>query len=142
MNILITGVGGPTPRSFAIALKKYSTYKSYTLIATDINPLSIGLYQKDLFDRSYVVPRATDESYWPAVERIIAENKIDYAVILPELEVTVWSKRMSAGKLPCKALLPDPAITELLVDKAGMTEKLKDLGVVPPSVAFSRSEKM
>ena len=60
MKILITGVGGPTPRSFAISLKKYSTYANYEFIATDINPLSIGLYQKDLFKKSYVIPKASD----------------------------------------------------------------------------------
>jgi carbamoyl-phosphate synthase large subunit len=87
MKILITGVGGPTPRSFAIALKKYSFYKRFEIIATDINPLSIGLYQSELFSKSYIVPRCTDENYWDKIEQIIKDNKIDYAVILPELEV-------------------------------------------------------
>ncbi|RLD79654.1 MAG: carbamoyl phosphate synthase, partial [Bacteroidetes bacterium] len=63
MKILITGVGGPTPRSFAIALKKYSKYAKYQLIATDINPLSIGLYQNDLFEKSYIIPKAKDPRY-------------------------------------------------------------------------------
>lgn len=141
MKILMTGVGGPTPRSFAIGLKKYSKYTNYEIIATDINPLSIGLYQKDLFDKSYIVPRATDAAYWPAIEKIVAENKIDVAVILPELEVMEWSKRMEAGKLPCKAFLPASSIAALLVDKAKMTELLDPLGVVPPSVEFNRDEK-
>ena len=52
MKILITGIGGPTPRSFAIALKKYSFYKRFELIGTDINPLAIGLYQNDLFNKT------------------------------------------------------------------------------------------
>ncbi len=141
MKILMTGVGGPTPRSFAIGLKKYSKYTNYEIIATDINPLSIGLYQKDLFDKSYIVPRATDAAYWPAIEKIVLENKIDVAVILPELEVMEWSKRKEAGKLPCKAFLPASSIAALLVDKAKMTELLDSLGVVPPSVEFNRDEK-
>lgn len=141
MKILITGVGGPTPRSFAIALKKYSSYKSFELIATDINPLSIGLYQKELFDKSYIVPRATDENYWEVIEEIIQENKIEMAVILPELEVMEWSKRKETDSLPCKVLLPDYSIASLLVDKSKMTEMLDDLGIVPPSISFSRDDQ-
>jgi len=140
MKILITGVGGPTPRSFAIALKKYSFYKRFELIATDINPLSIGLYQGELFSKSYIVPRCTDSNYWDKINEIIKENNIEYAVILPELEVMEWSKRSEAGKLPCKALLPDSIMAELLVDKAKMTDILKSLDIVPQSVEFSSDE--
>ena len=132
MKILITGVGGPTPRSFAIALKKYSSYKKFELIATDINPLSIGLYRDDLFDKAYLVPRATDANYWEVIDKIILENQIDYAVINPELEVIEWSRRQKIGNLPCKVLLPDLVLSELFVDKSQMTHLLKDQDIVPP----------
>jgi hypothetical protein len=139
MNILVTGVGGPTPRSFSIALKKFSRYKMFELIATDINPLSIGLYQTELFSKSYVVPRCTDASYWGKIEEIVKNNQIELAVILPELEVMEWSKRAEEGNLPCKALLPGSKIVGLLVDKAQMTEMLDPLDLVPPSVEFDRN---
>ena len=137
MKILITGVGGPTPRSFAIALKNYSSYKPFEIIATDINPLSVGLYQSHLFSGAYLVPAAAHPDYWGAIEKIIEENKIEIAVILPELEVIAWSKRKETHKLPCKVLLPDSSIAELLVDKSKMTQLLKDLDIVPLSVGFS-----
>jgi carbamoyl-phosphate synthase large subunit len=91
MNILITGVGGPTPRSFAISLKKYSHYKNFRIVGTDINPLAIGLYQKELFDESYIVPRASDENYWNVIDEIVRKENIEIAVINPELEVIEWS---------------------------------------------------
>lgn len=141
MKILITGVGGPTPRSFAIALKKYSFYKRFEIIATDINPLSIGLYQTELYNKSYIVPRATDKNYWEEIEKIIKENQIEIAVILPELEVMEWSKRMQTHDLPCKVLLPDLSMAELLVDKAKMTNILKELDIVPLSVSFNSDDK-
>jgi hypothetical protein len=140
MKILITGVGGPTPRSFAIALKKYSFYKRFELIATDINPLSVGLYQNELFSKSYLVPRCTHDNYWNVIDMIVKENNIEYAVILPELEVMEWSKRNEIGLLPCNALLPDSIMAELLVDKAKMTEILKPFNIVPESVEFSSNE--
>lgn len=140
MKILMTGVGGPTPRSFAIALKKYSRYTDFDIIATDINPLSIGLYQKELFSKSYVIPRATDSRYWDVIEKIVAENKIEVAVILPELEVIEWSKRKQTHPLPCHVLLPDLDIVNLLVDKSKMTVLLQSFDVVPPSVEFSNTD--
>src|SRR5437868_4050518 len=115
MKILITGVGGPTPRSFAIALKKYSFYKRFELIGTDINPLAVGLYQNELFNKTFVVPAATSPDYWQAIEKIIAENQIDMAIILPELEVMEWSRRKMQKPLPCKALIPDHSMAQLLV---------------------------
>lgn len=141
MRILITGVGGPTPRSFAIALKKYSFYKRFELYGTDINPLAMGLYQNELFDKTFVVPPASSPDYWNAIEKLIADNKIDFAVILPELEVMEWSRRKEKEALPCKAMIPDYSMAELLVDKSKMTEILKDLDIVPPSVTFSRDIK-
>ncbi len=143
MNVLITGVGGPTPRSFAIAVKKYGQMKDVKFFATDINPLAIGLYNRDLFAKSFLVPHCTKPEYWTAIENIIRENEITHAVILPELEVMEWSKKASRETLPVKVLLPSPDVAELLVDKSRMTELLDDLGLVPASVAFRRdSDKL
>jgi carbamoyl-phosphate synthase large subunit len=144
MNILMTGVGGPTPRSFAHSLKFIGTqYRNAQLIATDTNRLAIGLYQNALFSHSYVIPRADDTAYWKVIEEIVEKHKIEAAVVLPELEVVEWSKRAQKGELPCKAFLPDPSINGILVDKAAMTEILMESGLVPPSVSFHRdSDKL
>lgn len=140
MKILITGVGGPTPRSFAISLKKYSFYKRFELYGTDINPLAVGLYQNELFNRTFVVPPASDPSYWKVMRALIADNGIEMAVILPELEVMEWSRMKQTGDLPCKVLLPDYDMATLLVDKARMTEILDDMDLVPRSVSFNRDQ--
>lgn len=141
MKILITGIGGPTPRSFAIALKKFSFFRRFDLFGTDINPLAIGLYQNELFNKTFVIPPASSHDYWNVIETIIKENNIEIAVILPELEVMEWSKRKESQVLPCKVLLPDYSMAELLVDKSKMTEILRDLDIVPPSVTFNRDIK-
>ncbi len=141
MKILITGVGGPTPRSFAIALKKYSNYKSYYLVGTDSNPLSIGLYQKDLFDKTCLVPPASHPDYWKVIDKIIEENSIEIAIILPEKEVLVWSMRMNETGLPCKSLIPELPLAELLIDKSKMTLALQSFRLVPQSVEFNRNQE-
>jgi hypothetical protein len=141
MKVLITGVGGPTPRSFAHSLKTYSSkYKNIELIGTDINSLSIGLYQKNLFDRTYLVPHSASDEYWSRIEEIVQRNSIEFAVILPELEVLEWSRKELMGNLPCKVLLPHYSVNKILLDKAKTTNILKDLYVVPPSISFARND--
>jgi hypothetical protein len=141
MKLLITGVGGPTPRSFALSLLHHSRSIVCQCIGTDVNPLAIGLYQRDIFPHTYVIPPARQvEAYWAALEEIINRHQVDAAVILPELEVLAWSQRQEQGSLPCRALIPDRALAEALVDKARMTELLQPSGFVPNSVEFDRNE--
>lgn len=141
LNILITGVGGPTPRSFARAIKEIGNYTSYKLIGTDIHPYAIGLYQSHLFDHSYLTPKSSDLQYWEAMEDIIKKEKIDMAVILPEQEVLAWSRRQATGSLPCKALIPPIEAVDKMLDKSILTEALKDSGFVPKSVIIDVSDK-
>jgi carbamoyl-phosphate synthase large subunit len=140
MRILLTGVGGPTPRSFAQALLKYSQYASYEFIATDANPYAFGLYMPHLFKKSYLIPKAGDAEYWSHIENIIRNERIDFAVILPELEVLEWAKRKMYNALPCKVLLPDYNLAIQLVDKALMTETLEPFGLVPKSFTVARGD--
>ena len=141
MRVLFTGVGGPTPRSFAYSLKKYSTYSDWEFYGTDIDAYSIGLYNKDLFKESFLIAPASDPvSYWRDIEWIIEAKQIDFAVILPELEVIELAKRKSRSKLPCTSLIPDLLVSQILVDKAKMSESLIGLDLVPHSVEFHRSQ--
>ena len=137
MKILITGVGGPSPRSFAIALKRHSFYKRYQIIGTDNNPLAHGLYNDALFNQSYVVPLAAEPDYWEVINKIIEKHQISYAIVLPEREVLEWSRKSIEGNLPCESLLPDYELAKILVDKARMTDILEPLEVVPASVPFT-----
>ncbi len=141
LNILITGVGGPTPRSFARAIKESGNYKSYRLIATDIHPHAIGLYQKALFDKSYITPKSSEADYWSVMESIILEEKIDIAIILPEQEVLAWSIRQDEGSLPCQALIPPKAAVDKMLDKGVLTEALSSSGLVPASVLIDVNYK-
>lgn len=141
INILITGVGGPTPRSFARAIKEIGNYKSYRLIGTDIHPYAIGLYQKGLFEKSYITPKSSDPDYWGIMEFIIEKERIDIAVILPEQEVLTWSERQQSGILPCKALIPPKEAVDKMLDKGILAQALKASGLVPKSVMIDMRSK-
>ena len=137
MNILINGVGGPTPRSIARSLKQYSKFKNAKLIGTDINPYAHGLYEKELYDATYLVPPAHDPEYWHEIEKIITKHNIDIALVHPEVEVLEWAKRSENEDLPCKTLLPSQKMVEVLIDKSRMTEVLKDTDLVPKSFTIN-----
>jgi len=68
------------------------------------------------------------------MEKIIEEEKIDLAVILPEQEVLAWSERQARDVLPCKALIPHAKAVHTMLDKGVLSELLKDSGLVPRSV--------
>lgn len=141
LNILITGVGGPTPRSFARAIKEIGNYKQYRLIGTDIHPHAIGLYQKELFDEGVITPKSNHPNYWLAMEEVIKKYKIDIAIILPEQEVLTWSKRQENGTLPCKALIPPKEAIDNMLDKGVLSEALSPSGLVPTSITIHRDDK-
>lgn len=141
LNILITGVGGPTPRSFARAIKEIGNYVDYKLIGTDIHKYAIGHYQNSLFDKSYVTLRSSDFGYWSEMESLIQKETIDIAVILPEQEVLAWSKRQAEGKLPCKALIPPKLAVDQMLDKGILTKALSTSGLVPTSIIIDTNSQ-
>lgn len=140
MKILVTGVGGVTPRSFAQALRKYSYYSRYELIGTDSNQYALGLYMPQLFNKTYLVPKVSDPDYWPVIDEIIDENEIDYAVINPELEVVEWAKRSLTYQFPLKVLLPEHRLASRLVDKAYLASILEPYGLVPKSFTIKKTD--
>jgi glutathione synthase/RimK-type ligase-like ATP-grasp enzyme len=139
-NLLLTGIGGPTPRSLARALRWHSRYKPYRLIGTDINPQARDLYDRELYDQTYLVPPAGHPDYWPEIEGLISKHNIEIALVQPELEVLAWAQRTEAGGLPCKALLPSHALALALTDKGSMTAALEGTGLVPPSRLIAADE--
>lgn len=133
MNILVTGVGGPTPRSFvrAIKLSESDHVKSYRFIGVDCNPLAYGLYDNSLFDVSYVVPRADDKNYWQVINDIIEKESIDAAIILPEEEVLEWALNKAKLDNDIATHLPDYDLANALVNKHRLHEYLKDSLLIP-----------
>ncbi|WP_206736006.1 hypothetical protein [Aequorivita sp. KMM 9714] len=137
VTILINGVGGPTPRSIARSLLRFSKLK-VRLIGTDVNPLAHGLYEKDLYSKTYVIPSADNSNYWSTLEKIIIDEKVDLAIVQPELEVLEWTRYKYQGNdWPCKVLLPDYDIVKNLIDKSLMTKILEDTDLVPNSLNIS-----
>lgn len=139
MNILISGIGGPTPRSIAKRIRE--VYPDCNIIGIDANKKALGFYIKGLVDKHYIVPRASDASYWDAINKIITDDKIDFAFIQPEFEVIKWGEFFeAAGKYPCPVLLPPLELARKLMDKALMSDLLEGTDYIPKTVKISPSQ--
>lgn len=84
-TILVTGIGGLTPRSIATIVKK--NHPDYKIIGCDINKKAVGFFMKGLLDEYYVCPRCTYPEYFPWIENLVEEKHIDYAFVQPESEI-------------------------------------------------------
>jgi carbamoyl-phosphate synthase large subunit len=116
MRILITGVGGPTPRSVARSLKRHWSGANPVLYGTDTNTRASGLYDRELYEETRVVPPASATGYWNAIEKLVREWKVDFALIQPEAEVIKWAERNESSGLPCPALGPSSTLAKALTD--------------------------
>lgn len=133
MNILITGIGGPTPRSIARCIRE--NFENIKIIGVDVNRKALGFYIDGLTDVSLMIPRADSDSYWPEIHRIINDYKIDLAFVQPELEVTKWGEYFEAnGKYPCPVFIPPLAHVNALMNKAKMADLLGDTDYIPKTI--------
>src|SRR5690554_6142403 len=104
-NILVTGIGGPTPRSIAKQLR--SLDNGFNLVGVDCNAKALGFYIDSLVDKHYLIPRVDNASYWDTIKKIIEKEKIDIAFVQPEMEVTVWGEyKIKHGEYPCPVFIP------------------------------------
>ena len=140
MNVLISGVGGPTPLGIAKSLKKPHAIDDYRLVGIDGDQLAPGLYNKELFDETYLVPLASEENYWDEIQKIVEREEIDFAFIVPEREVLVWAKKQKTESLPCEALIPGYDVAEVFYDKFKTFEFLKESGLVAKTLRVNKEE--
>ncbi|MBB3229545.1 hypothetical protein [Halomonas stenophila] len=136
INILVTGVGGPTPRSFVRSILE-SACERYRFVGVDANPLGIGLYDRDSYLDTYVVPEADSDDYWSAIGRIVNRHEIALAVVMPEVEVLAWARAQEEHRLPCKAFVPAYQASRVLVDKKAMHDVLHGKQYLPKHCTFS-----
>lgn len=136
-TILVTGIGGLTPRSIATTIKR--NHPDYKLIGIDINKKAIGFFMKGLLDEYYVCPRCTSDEYFPWIERLVRERNIDYAFVQPESEIVEWGDYYDKhGKYPCPVFMGCKKLSVSLKDKSIMAELLKDTEFIPKTIKVTQ----
>ncbi len=136
-TILITGIGGLTPRSIARNIKK--NHPDYRLIGCDIDNKSIGFFMKDLLDDYFVCPRCTDSEYFHWIEKLVEEKHIDYAFVQPESEIVEWGNYFEQhGKYPCPVFMGSRLLSISLKDKSIMADLLEGTEFIPKTIKVTK----
>lgn len=139
-NLLITGIGGLTPRSIAKSVKK--VYPQIKIIGIDMNPKAIGFYMDKLVDRYFVCPGVDSRDYWVFIKSLIHSEKIDLAFIQPEKEVIAWGEYYALyHEYVCPVLIPPIEISTVLVDKSKMAEVLAGTEFIPNTIKVTQRER-
>lgn len=136
-TILITGVGGLTPRSIAKVIRK--NHPEYKLIGCDINKKAVGFFIKGLLDEYYVCPRCDSDDYFPWIEELVKNKSIDYAFVQPESEIVEWGDYYDKnGKFPCPVFMGSKLLSTSLKDKSIMADLLEGTHFIPKTIKITQ----
>lgn len=141
-TILITGIGGLTPRSITTIIRE--NHPDYKIIGCDVEKKSMGFFMKTaegkkLIDEYYISPHCTNIEYFPWIERLVAEKSIDYAFVQPESEIVEWGNYYEKnGKFPCPVFMGCKLLSESLRDKAIMADLLKGTDFIPKTIKVTQ----
>lgn len=136
-TILITGIGGLTPRSIAKVIKK--NHPDYYLIGCDIDKKAVGFFMRNLLNEYYVCPRCTSSGYFPWIERLVKEKHVDYAFVQPESEIVEWGDYYDKnGKYPCPVFMGNKLLSVSLKNKSIMADLLKETEYIPKTIKVTQ----
>lgn len=138
-TILVTGIGGLTPRSIANIIRK--NHPDYRIIGCDIDKKAVGFFMKGLLDEHYVCPRCTSDEYFPWIEKLVKKEKIDYAFVQPESEIVEWGDYYEKnGRFPCPTFMGSKLLSVSLKDKSIMADLLEGTEFIPKTIKVTQSE--
>ena len=136
-TILITGIGGLTPRSIATIIRK--NQPDYRIIGCDIEKKAMGFFMRGLVDDYYIAPRCDSPDYFAWMEKLVAEKAIDYAFVQPEAEIVVWGEYYEKnGRYPCPVLMGCKLLSESLRDKSIMADLLEGTEFIPKTIKVTQ----
>jgi len=143
-TILITGIGGLTPRSIATIIKE--NHPDYKLVGCDVEKKAMGFFMKTkdgrkLIDKYYVAPHCDDASYFPWIEKLVDREQVDYAFVQPEAEIVEWGQYWEDhGKYPCPVFMGSKLLSESLRDKSIMADLLKGTEYIPKTIKVTQDD--
>ncbi len=137
-TILITGIGGLTPRSIAKHIRK--KHPNYKLIGCDINKKAMGFFMDGLLDEHYICPPCTSETYFPWLEALVCDRNIDYAFVQPEREIVEWGAYYEKnGRYPCPVFMGSKLLSVSLKNKSIMADLLKGTDFIPKTIKVTQT---
>ena len=92
-----------------------------------------------LLDEYYICPGCTSPEYFPWMEKLVKDRKIDYAFVQPEAEIVEWGDYYERnGKFPCLVFMGCKRLSESLRDKSIMAELLEGTDYIPKTIKVTQ----
>ena len=136
-TVLITGIGGLTPRSIARIVRK--NHPDYRIVGCDVNKKAMGFFMKGLLDSYYICPPCRDEAYFPWMEKLVEAEQIDYAFVQPESEIVEWGAFFEKNhRYPCPVFMGSRLLSASLRDKSIMAELLEGTDYIPRTIKVTQ----
>ena len=136
-TILVTGIGGLTPRSITGIIRE--NHPDYKIIGCDMEKKAVGFFMKGLLDEYYICPRCPSPDYFLWIERLVAEKNIDYAFVQPESEIVEWGDYFEKnGKYPCPVFMGSKVFSMSLKDKSIMADLLEGTEFIPKTIKVTQ----
>lgn len=135
MKIIVTGACAVSARNVLRSLKMSDRFKDSTFIGWDMCSIMYGVYSKE-FDRLYKVPAVSDPQYRDVVSDILAKERPDAVMVIPEVEVLYWAR----NPFDVPHLVPEASFCELAISKRRLFNLLKGTGLVPKNEDLSREK--
>lgn len=138
IRILVTGACGVTSRSVVRSLNVSKIFSGKCeFIGTDVCYNEYGIYE-GLYKKIYKVPYFNDANYRPLMERIIMENQIEYAILIPEPEVLYWSEQ----PFNVKFLKIPPIFAKKVLSKRSLYDTLSEKNYIPKYQVITRENML
>lgn len=137
-KILVTGACGVTSRSVVRSLNRSEIFKGQCeFIGTDVCYNEYGIYE-GLYEKVYKVPYFSDPEYRTIMQRIIDENQIEYAILIPEPEVLYWSEH----SFNVKFLKIPAGFAKKVLSKKSLYDTLCEKDYIPQYQIITREEML
>lgn len=137
-TILITGIGGLTPRSIAKHIRK--RHPDYKIVGCDISKKALGFFMEGLLDGYGVCPRCDSKDYFAWIEAFVSENGVDYAFVQPEREIVAWADYFEKnGNYPCPVFMGCKELSVSLKDKSIMADLLEGTDFIPKTIKVTQN---
>ncbi|MCF0260243.1 MAG: hypothetical protein HUJ54_10330 [Erysipelotrichaceae bacterium] len=136
-TVLITGIGGLTPRSIAKIIRK--NHPDYKIIGCDIDKKAMGFFIEGMVDEYFISPRCDSPEYFPWLENLVKAKNIDYAFVQPESEIVAWGEYFDkTNKYPCPVFMGSAHLSKSLKDKSIMADLLEGTSFIPKTIKVTQ----
>lgn len=133
LRILVTGACGVTSRAVVRSLKRSTHFGRSRFIGTDICDNLYGVAE-GLYDVLYRAPHVSARDYGDTIRKVCERERIDLAVVIPELEVLYWTSH----EVGVACLLPPERFCQTAGSKIGLYKALGDSAAIPRFEIVSR----